>query len=253
MDTVSKAWLSCSYPDGAINISTKLKALRAALKSWNGTKSNLRILINHYNIVIAFLDDFEEIRPLHVPERNFRIIIQSHLQKLLHCQHIYWKQRYTEKLVKWGDENTKIFHARATERFRFNVIAQISAEDRRLVSEHAEKAALFWQEFKTRMCVSVNPQMLFELDHLIIQHDLHELVAHFTIEELDVVAKDLPNDKVPGPDVFNGHFFKKSWSLIKYDVYRLCRDFYDHMADLKSINYSYITLVPNKSRKGHRF
>ena len=103
------------------------------------------------------------------------------------------------------------------------------------------------------MGVSVNPQMLFDLDHLMIQYDLHDLVAPFTTKELDVVAKDLPSDKAPGPDVFNGHFFKKSWSLIKYDVYRLCRDFYDHMADLKSINYSYITLVPNKSRKGHRF
>ena len=54
MDTVSKAWFSCSHHDGARNISTKIKALRAALKSWNGTKSNLRILINHCSIVIAF-------------------------------------------------------------------------------------------------------------------------------------------------------------------------------------------------------
>jgi hypothetical protein len=61
---------------------------------------------------------------------------------------------------------------------------------------------------------------------------------------MDAIAKDLPTDKAPGLDGFNGHFFKKSWSLIKYD--RLCRDFCDHTADLKSINYSYITLVPKK-------
>jgi retron-type reverse transcriptase len=35
--------------------------------------------------------------------------------------------------------------------------------------------------------------------------------------------------------------------LIKYDIYRLCREFYDHRADLSSINYSYITLVPKKT------
>lgn len=44
-----------------------------------------------------------------------------------------------------------------------------------------------------------------------------------------------------------GIFFKKTWNLIKYDIYRLCRAFFDHVADLKSINYSYITLVPKKS------
>jgi hypothetical protein len=247
MGTVSKAWFSCSHIDGARNISTKLKALRAALKSWSGTKSNLRILIDHCNIIIAFLDVLEEIRPLHLSKKNFRSIIQAHLQKLLHCQHIYWKQRYTEKLVKWGDENTKFFHARATERFRFNVIAQITYEDGRLVSDHAEKAALFWQEFKNRMGISVNPQMLYDLNQLMEQHDLQELVAPFTTKEVDAIIKDLPNDKAPGPDGFNGHFFKKGWSLIKYDIYRLCRELYDHRADLSSINYSYITLVPKKT------
>jgi hypothetical protein len=88
IETVSTAWFSCSHPDGARSISTKLKALRAALKIWNGSKLSLKILIHHCNIVIAFLDELEEIRPLHVPERNFRLIIQAHLQKLLRCQHI---------------------------------------------------------------------------------------------------------------------------------------------------------------------
>jgi hypothetical protein len=91
METVSKAWFSCSHLDGARNVSTKLRALRADLKSWNASKSSLKILINHCNIIIGFLDDLEEIRLLLILERNFRNIILSHLQKLLHCQHLYWK------------------------------------------------------------------------------------------------------------------------------------------------------------------
>jgi hypothetical protein len=85
LDTAAKAWFSCSHSNGPRNIYVKLKASRAALKRWNGNKSNLKILINHCNLVIRFLDDLEEIRPLHLPERNFRTIIQAHLQKLLHC------------------------------------------------------------------------------------------------------------------------------------------------------------------------
>jgi hypothetical protein len=85
METVSKAWFSCSHLDGARNVSTKLRALRADLKSWNASKSSLKILINHCNIIIGFLDDLEEIRLLLIN------IILSHLQKLLHCQHLYWK------------------------------------------------------------------------------------------------------------------------------------------------------------------
>jgi hypothetical protein len=161
LDTAAKAWFSCSHSNGPRNISVKLKASRAALKRWNGNKSNLKILINHCNLVIRFLDDLEEIRPLHLPERNFRTIIQAHLQKLLHCQQIYWRQRYTEKLVKWGDENTKFFHARAIEGFIFNVISQIVAIDGRTVSEHSEKAALFWHEFKNRLGVHLTHRCSF--------------------------------------------------------------------------------------------
>lgn len=39
---------------------------------------------------------------------------------------------------------------------------------------------------------------------------------------------------------------KKAWHTIRGDVHRLCHDFHSHQVDLKSINYSYITLVPKK-------
>jgi len=60
--------------------------------------------------------------------------------------------------------------------FRHNVIAQISADDGRLVTDHFEKAALFWTEFKNRMGVCINPVMQFNLDELLVQHDLQALV-----------------------------------------------------------------------------
>jgi hypothetical protein len=57
------------------------------------------------------------------------------------------------------------------------------------------------------MGVSVNPQMLFDLNQIMEQHDLQELVVPFSTEELDAVARELPNHKAPGPDGFNGYFF----------------------------------------------
>ena len=57
-------------------------------------------------------------------------------------------------------------------------------------------------------------------------HDLEALCDPFSTEEIDAIILDLPNDKSPGPDGFNNLFFKKAWPIIKYDVYRLCNDFY---------------------------
>lgn len=143
MEVVPTAWTSTSNSNATRNITPKLKALRTALKTWSKDHSSLQVLINNCNIVITAMDDLEEVRHLHVLERNFRSIIQKQLRKLLTSQQIYWRQRYTEKLVKWGDENTKFFHVRATERYRLNIITQISTQDGRVATDHAKKAALF--------------------------------------------------------------------------------------------------------------
>lgn len=76
--------------------------------------------------------------------------------------------------------------------------------------------------------------------------NLEYLCAPFSNEEIDSIILNLPNDKAPGPDGFNSFFFKKAWYIIKEDIYRLCRDFFSHQADIKSINSSYITLVPKR-------
>jgi hypothetical protein len=114
-----EAWTSCYHPHAARNIASKLKACRASLNNWATNISSIKVLVQHYNLVIFYLDKLEEFRSLYLPERNFRLIIKKKLHHLLQCQHEYWKQRYTEKLVKWGDENTSFFHARATKRFHY--------------------------------------------------------------------------------------------------------------------------------------
>jgi hypothetical protein len=41
--------------------------------------------------------------------------------------------------------------------------------------------------------------------------DLDSLVTPFTIDEIDQIVESMPLDKAPGPDGFNGLFFKKCW------------------------------------------
>jgi len=86
--------------------------------------------------------------------------------------------------------------------------------------------------------------MQFDLPALInVNVDLNSLVAPFSREEIDLLIKQIPTDKAPGPDGFNGLFMKKCWQIIKEDFYKLCDAFFELDVNLESINNSFITLV----------
>jgi len=95
----------------------------------------------------------------------------------------------------------------------------------------------FWFQYnnKNRMGISLQPRMLFDLHSLISPSvNLDSLVAPFTKEEIDKIIKQLPIDKAPGPDGFNGLFMKKCWPLIKEDFCALCQDFFTVISILRA-------------------
>lgn len=91
------------------------------------------------------------------------------------------------------------------------------------------------------------PNMCFDLTSLIHPNpQLDELTTPFTKREreIDEVVKEMPSDRAPCPDGFNGAFLKACWPVIKYDFYRLCHEFHEGKISLESLNYGYITLIP---------
>ena len=89
--------------------------------------------------------------------------------------------------------------------------------------------------------------MAFDLQSLIPRVEgLDVLIMPFTKEEMDRTDKEMPIDKAPGPDGFNGLFFKKCWHIICSDFYQLVADFHAGIAKLENMNSSYITLMPKR-------
>jgi hypothetical protein len=143
LDCVSTAWnLDCWGKNAAALLSKKLKLLRGALKVWKVGLSQLKNSIVRCNIVIAFLDNLEEERPLFLTENNFRNIVKAHYEKLLHAQFLYWKKRCTARWIKLGEEKTKYFHSMAIIRYKKKSIVSLITEDGRNVTEHEEMAAM---------------------------------------------------------------------------------------------------------------
>jgi hypothetical protein len=87
--------------------------------------------------------------------------------------------------------------------------------------------------------------MKFDLARLVKRvENLQELTVPFLKEEIDLVIKQMPPDRAPGPDGFNGLFLKKCWPIIQEEFVKLAQEFQKGNLDLQNINGSYITLVP---------
>lgn len=128
---------------------------------------------------------------------------------------------------------------------RGNLIKHLEKHDGTILTAHGDKELLLWEEFKERLGRSefnrfgINPGDVLEK-----RDDLGYLEEPFSTLEIDAVVKQLPNDKSPGPDGFSNEFLKASWSVIKQDLYNLCNAFHDNNVCLRSINTSFITLIP---------
>ena len=237
-DCVSKVWnRPVAKSSIALTISAKFKSLRYALKKWHLNLSTVKALIADCNKVIIFLDNLEEIRPLSWPEFNFRRIVKLHLEDILHWQFVYWKQRCTIRSIKVGEENSKFFHAMATERFRRNTISSIKNAEGNVVSDHQQLAGMFWSDFNQRMGKAKGIHMGFDLDTLIARVDgLEDLSQPFSDSEVESVIKNMPPDRAPGPDGFSGLFLKKCWPILKEDFMQLVKEFYEGRCNLECLN-----------------
>ena len=113
------------------------------------------------------------------------------------------------------------------------------------MDDHSSKELVLFEALKKRMGTASKPHMRFNLSSMLrSQVDFDSLTVPFTHNEIDVVVKDMPPDRAPGPDGFNGAFLKACWFIIKEDFYRLCDEFHSGTLNLKSLNYGYITPIP---------
>jgi hypothetical protein len=94
-------------------------------------------------------------------------------------------------------------------------------EDGTSATEHEHKAAILWNSFKDRLGQIEFELMLFDLSTLIQPVQLCELDKEFSLNEIDRLISDLPLDKAPGPDGFNGMFLKRCWPIIK-EIFMHC-------------------------------
>ena len=82
-----------------------------------------------------------------------------------------------------------------------------------------------------------------EMKKISIQ-DREELLAPFSLDEIQQVVFGMKKNKSPGPDGFLANFYQEFWDLVKWDLKALIEEFARGKINIAGLNYGIITLVP---------
>jgi hypothetical protein len=91
-----------------------------------------------------------------------------------------------------------------------NLISILQDSDGNAATTHEDKTIVLFKAFKERLGSTQQTTMVFKLSTLIQPVDnLSELEEPFSLQEIDLIIKNLPTNKSPCPDGFNTDFFQK--------------------------------------------
>ena len=84
----------------------------------------------------------------------------------------------------------------------------------------------------------------------ISQQEAENLEHPFSEDEIHSALMEMNGDKASGPDGFTMAFWQSCWALVKEEVLDLFKEFYEQSAFIKSINNTFLVLLPKKRGGG---
>jgi hypothetical protein len=245
-----KVWWS-NYPlmgSPSFVLASKLKALKEDLKVWNRDvfgDVNLKQL--QLTAELTHLDEKEECGGLSSAERESRKAVLVELDRLAHLEETSWRQKSRVLWLKEGDNNTKYFHKVANSNRRRNYMDQVEVEG--IVYENEpdirEKVVSFYENLYKEAEIW-RPSVDGLNFHSIGAIDSSHMERKFDREEVFHVLQDLQGDKAPGLDGFSMAFFHRCWEVVGDDIMAFFDEFHTHCKFEKSLNATFIALIPNK-------
>jgi hypothetical protein len=191
------------------------------------------------------LDSYEEVRGLSEDEKERRRGLISDLEASLLQEEICWRQKSRIRWLKEGDKCTKFFHQVASANRRSISIDSLSVNgsptsEPDIISSHIVNfyESLFSEPISWRPRVDNLEFEVLSVD------EAASLEDPFEEREVREVINSMDRDKAPGPDGFSLAFYQDCWEVVKGDFMAVFADFHSHGKFVKSINSTFISLIP---------
>ncbi|XP_057417986.1 uncharacterized protein LOC130712164 [Lotus japonicus] len=151
------------------------------------------------------------------------------------------------KRMRWGDQNSKFFHASTVQRRDRNRIDRLKDAQGNWVTEENEIRQLIQNHFQSiysSSSTSYTDECLANIPKVVHEDLNRKLMAKVNPWEIKRAVFDLGDLKAPGPDGLNGLFFQKQWPTIQDTVISAVQLFFEKGEIPKEINETQVALIP---------
>ncbi|XP_057418855.1 uncharacterized protein LOC130713070 [Lotus japonicus] len=202
--TVLEGWNNTDEAEGSWNVYVaRSKACKRHLLTWQKkTFSAADKEIGKLKQELAFIND----QPHDIIDWGQVAGLKARINQLLKQEEMYWGMRSRIKWAKWGDRNTKFFHASTIQRRDVNRLEKLKDDSGNWLDGQDTIMKLFvkhYQDIYTRGEVQGIEDCLKDLNITVPPSLNEELCKSITDEEIKDAVECLGSLKAPGPDEIN--------------------------------------------------
>ncbi|VFQ62046.1 unnamed protein product [Cuscuta campestris] len=246
---IDKFWNDNPNYGGMLGLHQKFKRLKVVLKAWN--KESFGNIFSNLSQAEEKAKTAENIFSSDPTSANRQSLYKAHaeLQYANINELSYWKQKSHLNWMELGDRNSKFFQSYVKGRRHLLKIRKIKGENGRCIedTEGIKKAAVehFSKVFSATSTQNIS-EILKYIPLSISVEDNNFLTALPDNEEVKDAVWALNPNSAPGPDGFNGDFFRKTWHIIGNELCMASKEFFLGIPVPTGYGATWPPLIPKK-------
>ncbi|XP_077228445.1 uncharacterized protein LOC143861405 [Tasmannia lanceolata] len=248
-EIVERAWSKKVHGNPMFILVQKLREAKFNIKEWNANvfgRIDIEAPILRQNLETTQI-------ALATNPANTNLRMEANLAKLNYSaiaqkEEALYRQKSRIQWLNLGDSNTKFFHSALKSRRNQNSIQGLQDVDGEITTDQSKIFDIlveFFQSLLNSQTNSVTPNdQIPNPRYKLSSEESSHLSKPFSSEEIKAAVFSQNGNKAPGPDGFNGEFFKKIWYLIGKDTERAIQHFFKSGKLLPEVNTTFIALIP---------
>jgi len=241
-DVVEKAWKTTHGQQGYLV--KKTEQVTQALRKWSRKAfKNASIQLDQLRNQLTQITNSTD--QTNMREEYNRIT--EKLGTLWRQEEMYWGIRSRINWLKWGDQNTKFFHATTIQRRQRNKISMLRLEENvwsrepQIIKQHITS---YYKDLYSSVGTRYYQPILEQCPLVVSQEMNGMLISPITKEEVQQAVFQMGASKAPGPDGLSGLFYQSQWHLIQEDIFQMVDSFFRDGSFDPRLNETFITLIP---------